>query len=58
VTIEPRSSRYRHRQIDHLATDGVLAKDSLDPVIAVSNRLMITTYCLWFAIAAWRLGRR
>jgi hypothetical protein len=35
-----------------------LAKDSLDPVIAVSNRLMITTYCLWFAIAAWRLGRR
>jgi putative addiction module component (TIGR02574 family) len=28
VTIEPRSSRYRRRQINHLATDGVLAKDS------------------------------
>jgi hypothetical protein len=27
VTIEPRSSRYRRRQINHLATDGVLAKD-------------------------------
>ena len=29
MTIEPRSSRYRRRQINHLATDGVLAKDSL-----------------------------
>ena len=28
MTIEPRSSRYRRRQINHLATDGVLAKDS------------------------------
>ena len=27
MTIEPRSSRYRRRQINHLAPDGVLAKD-------------------------------
>jgi hypothetical protein len=24
----------------------------LDPDISISNRLMITTYCLWFAVAA------
>ncbi len=27
MTIEPRSSPYQRRQIKHLATDGVLAKD-------------------------------
>jgi hypothetical protein len=27
VTIKPRSSPYQRRQINHLATDGVLAKD-------------------------------
>jgi hypothetical protein len=26
----------------------------LHPAISISNRLMVATYCLWFAIAAWR----
>jgi Protein of unknown function (DUF998) len=30
----------------------------LAPVVSISNRLMITTYCLWFAVAAWGLARR
>jgi hypothetical protein len=30
----------------------------LDPAISISNRLMITTYCLWFAVAAWGPERR
>jgi hypothetical protein len=29
VTIKPRSSPYQRRQINHLATDGVLAKDRI-----------------------------
>ncbi len=29
MTIEPRSSPYQRRQINHLATDGVLAKDNV-----------------------------
>jgi Protein of unknown function (DUF998) len=30
----------------------------IDPAISISNRLMITTYCLWFAVAAWGPARR
>jgi Protein of unknown function (DUF998) len=30
----------------------------LDPVISITNRLMIATYCLWFAVAAWGPARR
>jgi Protein of unknown function (DUF998) len=30
----------------------------LHPAISISNRLMITTYCLWFAVAAWGPARR
>jgi hypothetical protein len=30
----------------------------LDPAISISNRLMITTYCLWFAVAAWGPAQR
>jgi hypothetical protein len=30
----------------------------LAPAVSISNRLMITTYCLWFAVAAWGLARR
>jgi hypothetical protein len=30
----------------------------LHPAISLSNRLMITTYCLWFAVAAWAPARR
>jgi hypothetical protein len=30
----------------------------LDPAISISNRLMITTYCLWFAVAGWGPARR
>jgi hypothetical protein len=30
----------------------------LHPAIGISNRLMITTYCLWFAVAAWGPARR
>jgi hypothetical protein len=30
----------------------------LDPAISIANRLMITTYCLWFAVAAWGPARR
>jgi Protein of unknown function (DUF998) len=29
----------------------------LHPAISISNRLMITTYCLWFAVAAWGPAR-
>jgi len=29
VTIEPRSSPYQPRQINHLATEGVFAKDTI-----------------------------
>jgi hypothetical protein len=38
---------------------GWAAGDSgLDPAISIANRLMITTYCLWFAVAAWGPARR
>jgi hypothetical protein len=37
------------------AADAAMA---VDPAISVSNRLMITTYCLWFAVAAWGPARR
>jgi Protein of unknown function (DUF998) len=30
----------------------------LHPAISISNRLMIATYCLWFAVAAWGPARR
>jgi hypothetical protein len=40
---------------DRLAGDPTTG---LDPAISVSNRLMITTYCLWFAVAAWGPARR
>jgi Protein of unknown function (DUF998) len=30
----------------------------LHPAISISNRSMITAYCLWFAVAAWGLARR
>jgi Protein of unknown function (DUF998) len=30
----------------------------LDPAISISNRLMITTYCLWFVVAGWGPARR
>jgi Protein of unknown function (DUF998) len=30
----------------------------LHPAISISNRLMIMTYCLWFAVAAWGPARR
>jgi hypothetical protein len=30
----------------------------LHPAITVSNRVMITTYSLWFAVAAWGPARR
>ena len=30
----------------------------LDPAISIANRLMITTYSLWFAVAAWGPARR
>jgi len=31
---------------------------ALDPAISISNRLMMATYCLWFAVAAWGAARR
>jgi hypothetical protein len=40
---------------DRLAGD---LATGLDPAISISNRLMITTYCLWFAVAAWGPARR
>jgi hypothetical protein len=40
---------------DRLAGDPAMG---LDPDISISNRLMITTYCLWFAVAAWGPARR
>jgi hypothetical protein len=30
----------------------------LDPAISISNRLMITTYCLWFVVAGWGPAQR
>ena len=30
----------------------------LHPTITISNRVMIVTYCLWFAVAAWAPARR
>jgi Protein of unknown function (DUF998) len=30
----------------------------LHPAISISNRLMITTYSVWFAVAAWGCARR
>jgi Protein of unknown function (DUF998) len=30
----------------------------LGPVVSITNRLMIATYCLWFAVAAWGPARR
>jgi len=29
----------------------------LAPAVSISNRFMITTYCLWFAVAAWGPAR-
>jgi hypothetical protein len=49
---EPRG---RCNPLGRAAADSALA---LDPAISISNRLMITPYCLWFAVATWGPARR
>ncbi len=44
MTIEPRSSPYQRRQINHLATDRVLAKDRLFAFITSFDEVVIALF--------------